>query len=599
MRLARGIVVVGVGLAVVATVLLLAQRRGDARGERSPTAVGGPLSVEVGEGGPPRPDLAGPDSLVNPPVSPIAVDLREVPAGVPDPNSALARWQRGEWQPEREGLPVTDAELERLRREAEALPPSAAVQRIADSPAGAGPSIGTSFDSIHFAESSGSVPPDPDLAVGPNHIVAAVNVEFEVYDTSGTSLTGGPVSFASFFSGLGLPFTGVFFDPNVLYDEETGRFMVAIDYTDDASQTALYLVGVSQGSNAAGSYWVYGFPMNASNAAQWMDYPHAGIGRDAIYVGGNMFTFSGDSFTNARIWALDKHAMYAGGSASSAEKGLGASEFTPQPVKLHGYSGGWPTGNLHYVLSKTDTFSSSKYRVWSWDRPFGVNTLTDRGFVDLQTATGVTASVPVNSLQLGGGTLAGNDLRPLDLEWGAGSIWTAQTIGCNPGGGTVNCIRWAEINPSNPAAVVQAGVWTGNGIYLSFPDLAVDACGNMVIGYTKTSSNLYPSVWAAGRSAGSPLGTLDGEVQLKAGEVNYTSFEPSSPRRWGDYTGMTVAPDGASFWYLGEYSKNTGTTQGRWGNWIAQLSMGGCGAGAIFSDGFEGGNLSTWSAHVP
>ena len=120
-----------------------------------------------------------------------------------------------------------------------------------------------------------------------------------------------------------------------------------------------------------------------------------------------------------------------------------------------------------------------------------------------------------------------------------------------------------------------------------------------MIGYTKTSSNLYPSVWAAGRSAGSPPGTLDGEVQLKAGEVNYTSFEPSSPRRWGDYTGMTVAPDGASFWYLGEYSKNTGTTQGRWGNWIAQLSMGGCGAGAIFSDGFEGGNLSTWSAHVP
>jgi len=39
---------------------------------------------------------------------------------------------------------------------------------------------------------------------------------------------------------------------------------------------------------------------------------------------------------------------------------------------------------------------------------------------------------------------------------------------------------------------------------------------------------------------------------------------------------MTIAPDGTTFWYLGEYSKNTGTTNGRWGNYIGSFSYPNC-----------------------
>ena len=78
------------------------------------------------------------------------------------------------------------------------------------------------------------------------------------------------------------------------------------------------------------------------------------------------------------------------------------------------------------------------------------------------------------------------------------------------------------------------------------------------------------------------------------------SFELTPPRRWGDYTGMTVDPGGETFWYLGEYSKDTGTTQGRWGNWIAEISLGPCsGSNSIFADGFESNNLSAWSSSTP
>jgi hypothetical protein len=42
---------------------------------------------------------------------------------------------------------------------------------------------------------------------------------------------------------------------------------------------------------------------------------------------------------------------------------------------------------------------------------------------------------------------------------------------------------------------------------------------------------------------------------------------------------MTIDPDGKTFWYLGEYSKDTGTNNGRWGTHIQSFSFAGCGGG--------------------
>jgi hypothetical protein len=180
--------------------------------------------------------------------------------------------------------------------------------------------------------------------------------------------------------------------------------------------------------------------------------------------------------------------------------------------------------------------------------------------------------MPVNTPQSGGSALQGNDFRPQDFEYRNGFAWTSSTIACNPGGGTVNCVRWAQINPAT-ATVVDAGVYASSGQYRTFADLAVDGCDNMAVGYTKSSSSMFPSIWVTGRESSDPAGTLQAETQLKAGEITYTAFD-SAPRRWGDYTEMTIDPAGATFWYLGEYSKNTGTTSGRWGTYIGSFSYG-------------------------
>jgi hypothetical protein len=185
--------------------------------------------------------------------------------------------------------------------------------------------------------------------------------------------------------------------------------------------------------------------------------------------------------------------------------------------------------------------------------------------------------MPINVPQSGGSAIQANDFRPQDFEYRNGFAWSISTIACNPGGGTVNCLRWAKINPAT-ATVVEAGVYSSAGQHRIFGDLAVNHCGDMAMGYTKSSSSMWPSVFYTGRKAGDPAGTVQAEAQLKAGELAYTAFD-SVPRRWGDYTEMTIAPDGTTFWYLGEYSKNTGTTSGRWGTWIGSMSFTDCTTG--------------------
>jgi hypothetical protein len=499
--------------------------------------------------------------------SPTVVNLRDIPAGVYDPDNQLDRWRRGEIDlNEADGI-RSDVELAAMREASARLAPSRSIDLAAASPSLQAPAAGTGFDSLDYTEccgGGGNVPPDPEIAAGPNHVIAVVNVAFEIYDTAGNSLVG-PTTFSSFMAAN--PNCGGVFDPNVLYDEQANRFFLGID-----ADGAGYCAAVSQSGDPTGSWNLYFF----STGNDFFDYPHVGVGNEAIYMGGNIFRCRGPfgcRFAEARVWAFDKTAMYAGQPAASSSQGLPTSEDTPQPLNLHGWSQGtWPSGGPHYFFTNTN-YNGDTYSVWSWNDPFGANSFGVVGTVDLEAFTGVASGLPVDVPQRGGQTLQANDFRPQDFEYRNGHAWSVQTIACNPGSGTVNCIRWNQIDPVT-ATIVDAGVYASSGEYRFFGDLAVDACDNMAVGYTKSSTSIYPGIWVTGRESGDPAGTLQAETQLKAGEIAYTSFEASAPRRWGDYTEMTIAPDGATFWYLGEYSKNTGTTNGRWGTYIGSFTYG-------------------------
>jgi hypothetical protein len=131
-----------------------------------------------------------------------------------------------------------------------------------------------------------------------------------------------------------------------------------------------------------------------------------------------------------------------------------------------------------------------------------------------------------------------------------------------------------KVNPAT-ATIADAGVYSSNGQHRFFGDLAVNACGDMALGYSKSSTSMWPGIWYTGRKATDAAGTLQAEAELKAGDIAYTAFD-SVPRRWGDYTEMTIDPAGTTFWYLGEYSKITNNNNGRWGTWIGSFSYADC-----------------------
>ena len=147
-------------------------------------------------------------------------------------------------------------------------------------------------------------------------------------------------------------------------------------------------------------------------------------------------------------------------------------------------------------------------------------------------------------------------------------------MSCNPGGGTVDCAQWAQVDPNVPA-ILDGGIIASSGEYRFFADLAANDCDDMAIGYTKSSGSTFPSIWVTGRRSGDPPGTVQAETELKSGNITYDAFD-AQPHRWGDYTGMTIDPDGETFWYLGEYSKNTGNPNGRWGTYIGSFQFPSC-----------------------
>jgi hypothetical protein len=499
-------------------------------------------------------------------VEPVNVDMSDVPAGVYDPNNQYDRWLRGEIDVESESI-VSQVEMEAMRQASLNLPPMPATTLLLQSTLQ--PTTlksGVAFAGIDITQCCGggaSVPPDPELAAGRDHVILVVNVAFAIYSKTG-AVVKAATPFASLFQNV--PGCSGMFDPNVLYDDAYDRYIMGIDAAGQ-----YYCAAVSQSGNPMGGWNLYRFPMNSGN--YFFDYPHAGVGRDAIYVGGNMFTGNG-SFSHSRVWALPKMAMYQNQPAAAVQRSLPQQYSTPQPLKLHGAAqGDWPAGGPHYILLERG-FNARDHTLFAWNDPFGANTLSTVGSFNLVTATGVQASMPISVTQSSGGMLQANDFRPLDFEYRNGYGWTAMTIACNPGGGTVNCVRWAQINLSN-AAVVQAGVLASNGEHRFFPDLAVNDCNDMVVGYSKSSAGMYPATWVAGRRSSDPPGALQPEVQFKAGEIAYTSFD-ASPHRWGDYTGMTIDPDGKTFWYAGQYSKITGIADRRWGIYIGSFEFDTC-----------------------
>ena len=511
------------------------------------------------------------------PVAAAEVEMMDVASGPAASDPLLEQYRSGEADIEVNEGPVSEAAFQALVAESLKQGVDKSVQVYSGEAIESTLTAGASFKAIDYTQSQQGVPPDPDIIVGRDHIIVGVNTSFQVFDKNGNSLVG-PTLYASFWgANCGTGSSVVMFDPYGAYDEENNRYVMGITAYDpnvNGGDNGYACIAVSKTDSATGGWWLYSFDGNPGTGTDYFfDYPHIGVGQDALYLSANMF---GASFVRNHVMAFQKDVMYAGGSANYVKLNIGSTNFTLQPAKLKGYlTGGWPTNasEPHYFVDAQYGNNQNRLTVWQFANPWGTPSMTQAG-----TVTVNSYSLPVSQPQSGStGLMQGNDNRLLDVEYWGGKLWAAHTVGCNPGSGTVNCVRWYEINMSSGTpSLVQQGTFASNSTYRSFPDLGVNACGDMLVGYSVMSSSTFPSIYVAGREAGDPAGQLKSETLLKAGEGYYTAYD-SSPRRWGDYTGLALDPDGVTYWYLGEYSRVQATA--RWSTWVGAFSWSGCSVG--------------------
>src|SRR5439155_20873143 len=96
--------------------------------------------------------------------------------------------------------------------------------------------------------------------------------------------------------------------------------------------------------------------------------------------------------------------------------------------------------------------------------------------------------------------------------------------------------------------------------------------------YSAASTSLFPAIRYAGRLATDPINTLaQTETSLIEGTGSQTNTfsNGSVNNRWGDYSAMTIDPDGCTFWYTTEYYSASG---GNWQTRIGSFKYASCGA---------------------
>lgn len=391
---------------------------------------------------------------------------------------------------------------------------------------------GTGFKAFN---STGWVPPDPDIAVGPNHIVAVVNVDMKFYDKDGNQSWSGGLE--SFFGT-----SGFVFDPVALYDPHADRFVIAV--AEHASNgNDMFGIAVSDDGDPNGTWHKY--RVNVNSICGFIDFENLGCSTDAYFVTADCFSGGGNY-----IHVVDKASVLNGGAISvnsiQAKASLLSNACTKNYDDATGYfASSWALG-------------SPKLKLYAVEDPAG-----SAVFHKVNLDVGAWSSPP-GAVQLG----SSNRVSTIDTRIKNGVVRDGFMYLChNVGHNGVAHVRWYKINlngwptsGTNPTLDDSGYVDAGSGVYTWFGDVNVDADGTMAIAYNQSSASQYVGVNAAYRDPGDPAGTLKNHQELQIS----TSAETGS--RWGDYSGLELDPTVAGrFWCHHEYRTTS------WRTWAGIL----------------------------
>ena len=424
-------------------------------------------------------------------------------------------------------------------------------------------------------------PPDTQGDVGLNHYIQWVNLRFQIWNKTGTSLYG-PAQGNTLWSGFGSKCqTTNDGDPVTLYDHLADRWVMmqfALGTVGDGTSD-LICIAVSQTADPLGSWYRYAYTWPNTYLP---DYPKIGLWPDGYYLTVNQFNDAATAWRGAGVAAFQRSAMLTGASASAQYfngNSYNSAYGGMLPADWEGATAPPSGAPIPFVEWDDSAWigPSDALRIWNfhvdWTTPansyFGT-----AGSPFVPTYTLNTANVDPTlcgaspaCINQPGTTVNLDDLADRLMHrfqyrnFGAyQTLVSNHTVDTNSPAGRAG-IHWFELRDTGggwainqqgtygPADTTSTSRWMGS--------IAMDGAGNMALGYSITDNvSLYPSIRYVGRLAGDTLGTLP---QSEATLVTGGGYQNDSYNRWGDYSALQIDPsDDCTFWYTQEYAQTNG-----------------------------------------
>jgi hypothetical protein len=459
---------------------------------------------------------------------------------------------------------------------------------------------------------TGFQPPDPWVAVGPEHVVQSVNTSIQMWDREGTEAL--PATLISAFDFFALPpddepFCGPQFDevclfpyrnadPRFIYDSLHGRWIgTEVSWTCDANQdnTADDPIGFldfiwSDTADPTGLWNLFYYEFEGFLP----DYPAPGTSTDKLAFTANFFVMdpsatctAGATYQETDAFVIDWADLLANGGSNGlldtyaftwADDSDTTAYFTARAaVQVPATS---PV--LFFVVQHFDGADLTAFYTTATGSAVANNINTPAN-VDLDDESIVGAYFdPPAPVQMGGSTVTTNiDSRPTDAIWQGGQLSFVSTNGCTPAGdgSTRACVRVTQLNTptansaaANDPTLAQDFLIAENGAHHFFGGVGQAGNGTLHVAWTRSANSGgagggRPSSLTAYQLPGDPNNSLSAAETLQAG-----AGAAFSGGRWGDYVGVAQDPQVPNaVWQANQYAAGGAT----WATHVSRLQTGG------------------------
>jgi hypothetical protein len=437
--------------------------------------------------------------------------------------------------------------------------------------------VGTGFPNYTVPDA----PTDANLAVGDTQVVQWVNVSYAVFDKVTGAVLGGPFDGNNFWKGFGgacEAFNDG--DPVILFDKVAHRWVA----TQEVFGPYVTCIAVSTTADAMGTYNRYAFAQNGCP-----DYAKLAVQPDAYYQSFNNFDGACSAYVGARVCAYERAKMLAGrkGGGQGPKQicfQTGVFDDSLLPADLDSGDTLPPAGQDEVYLGSIDNTPPNGNVIYQY--------LFHADFAHPRksTFTGAGGTIPIAvapfELACGGfGACIPQPGVPDQLDslgdrlmfrlayrnFSDHQSWVVSHSVTSPSGQVGE--RWYEFRApetSTTLAVFQQGTFAPDSSYRWMGSIAQDKAGNLALGYSLSSSSVFPSINFTGRTPLDPLGTMETESTI----VNGTGSQVDTANRWGDYTSMAIDADGCTFWYTNQYYQTTSAFN--WSTRVASIRFPTC-----------------------